>query len=248
MKRKALWLAPLLVAGASASAQDASAPWVLHFAHGPLECYTLSYRDGSARAFYYFTFTLTNKGTVDASLAAFHVKAHVGTSPKKRKVHVAVPEADAEEAVRRLGRADDLKNVQQINRMETLKVGESVRGIAVLGTFHREWDEATVLVYGLEPASRQIRARKYEGGFTLPHRAYARHNNEVLERAGAGAAFTEVHAIVHHNVVWKMVFHREGDEFAPHVDPIHMDSEGWDVVADPAPRIVQERPAPFAKG
>jgi hypothetical protein len=246
MIRTALWLVPLLVAGGSAVAQEAAAPWNLTFTHGPLEVYTVTYKDGTSKAFYYFTFTLANKSSVAAPLTGIHVKAIVGTNPKKRKTHIAVPEPDAEEAVRRLGRADDLKNVQQLNRSAPLNPGESVRGIAVLGTFHREWDEATVLVYGLEPVARQVRVRKYATGFTLPHRAYLRHNAQVLEAAGDGASYTEVHGIVHHNVVWQMSFHREGDEFAPHVDPIYMDSEGWEVIEDPAPKIVKERPAPFA--
>ena len=245
MKRTALWLFPLLVAGGSAAAQDATAPWSLSFEHGPLEVYTVTYKDGSSTAFYYFTFTLQNKSSVDAPLTGLHVKAVVGTDPKKQKTHIAVPAPDAEEAVRRLGRADDLKNIQQLNASEPLKPGETVRGIAVLGTFHREWDEAIVHVYGLEPSARQVRVRKYGDGFTLAHRAYHRHNRQVIDAAGQGASYVEVHAIIHHNVVWKMKFHREGDEFSPHVDPIYLDSEGWDVVSDPAPKIVKERPAPF---
>jgi len=151
-----------------------------------------------------------------------------------------------EETIRRIARADDLKNVQQIREAKTLEPGQSLRGIAVLGTFDREWDIATIHVLGLEPTSRRVRVRKYgDAGFTMPHRAYRRHNEAVKEKAGEGAEFKETFAIVRHAVVWTMRFHREGDEFAPHVDPIHLDSEGWDVLEDPAPQIAWEKEAPF---
>jgi hypothetical protein len=142
-----------------------------------------------------------------------------------------------------MGRAPELKNVQEINAMKTLGPGESQAGVAVLGTFNREWDVATILVSGLEPFTRSCRVRKYgDAGFTIPHRAYYRHNNEVLKKAGTEPTFTETHAIVQHNVVWKMQFHRKGDEFAPQLDPIVLDTEGWDVLGA---KIIYEKAPPF---
>ena len=132
--------------------------------------------------------------------------------------------------------------------MGTLAVGQSVRGIAVLGTFHREWDEATVTVSGLEPAAISCRVRKYgSAGFTLVHRAYYHHNARVRQQAGKDPQFTEASVILQHDVIWKMRYQREGDEYAPHVDPIHLMGESWDVVEDPAPKIVYERKPPFGE-
>jgi hypothetical protein len=120
-----------------------------------------------------------------------------------------------------------------------------VRGIAVFGTFHREWDISTVTVAGLEPYARHCRVRKYgEGGFTVFHRAYDAHNKAVLAKAGPEATFEDTYAILRHNVVWSMKFHREGDEFAPQVDRIILDTEGW-ALAEPAPEIVAEPKPPF---
>jgi hypothetical protein len=237
--------AALLLLGLPATGQDASAaPWLLDFTHGPLDTYSVTYRDGSAKTFYYMTFTLKNGSDAVAPLHVV-VKATVGSDAKKRQVLPALPAPEAEEAIRRLSRAPDLQNVQQINKQGTLEPGQSVRGIAVFGTFHREWDAATITVGGLEAYARHCRVRKYgDAGFTMFHRAYARHNEAVLAKAGADATFQEANAIVRHNVVWKMQLHREGDEFAPQVDRIYLDAEGWDVI-EPGPEIVSEAKPPF---
>jgi hypothetical protein len=237
-------LGSLLLLLAPAAGEDPAPPWALDLSHGPLETYSVTYKDGSAKTFYYMTLELKNGSPTDAPLHLV-VKATVGADVKKRRVLPALPAAEAEESIRRLSRAADLKNIQEINKMGVLKAGESVRGIAVFGTFHREWDVATITVAGLEPYSRECRARKYgDAGFTLFHRAYVAHNQGVRAKAGADATFQDVHAIVRHNVVWKMQFHREGDEFAPQVDRIYLDAEGW-AVSDPAPQIVSERKPPF---
>lgn len=243
MKRIAVWMVPALAALlGGASAQDAAAPWQLTLSAKPLDVATVTYKDGSARSFYYFTFTVTNKSQTEAALA-LHVRAIVGTHPLKKKTHVAVPEPDAEEFVRRMGRAPKLKNIQAINKMGKLQPGESVQGIAVFGTFDREWDKAVVLFSGLESASLQTRVRKYgDAGFTVAHKAYFRHNQGVLNAAGSDAEWSEVNAIIRHDVAWKMVFYREGDEFAPHVDPIHFDSAEWAVLET---KIVEELKPPM---
>ena len=234
-------------AGVTAQDEEVTAPWHLKFTHGPLDVITVPYADGSARSFNYFTFTLEAAGTEDASLR-LHIKADVASGPRKQKVHYAIPYADAEEYVRRMSRAKDLKNLQQINRMGKLKKGEKIKGIAVLGSFSREWDVATVTVSGLEPRAIRCRVRKFGGsGFTLAHRAYTHHNKRVREKAGKEADFSETFAIVRHDVVRRMQYHREGDEFAPQLDPIYLDSEGWEVVDDPGPAIVMELAAPFGK-
>jgi hypothetical protein len=236
-------IASLLLLAGPASSQDPAPPWTLNFTHGPLDTYSLVYKDGTARTFYYMPFTVRNRATVAAPLR-LSIKANVSADVKKRELLPALPAPDAEEAIRRISRATDLKNVQEINQMGELKPGESVRGIAVFGTFHREWDKATITVLGLEAAARACRVRKYgDAGFTMPHRAYYQHNKNVLAKAGADAAFQEVHAIVRHNVVWKMDFHREGDEFAPQVDRIYLDAEGWSLSAPP--EIVAEPKPPF---
>ena len=127
--------------------------------------------------------------------------------------------------------------------MKTLKAGASIRGIAVFGTFNREWDIATVTVSGLEPQALHCRVRQYgDSGFTLAHRAYYHHNNRVRQKAGKGAETTEPQVVVSHDVIWKMRYRREGDEFGPHLDPIIMNGEGWDVVN---PKIVMEKKVPF---
>ena len=237
----------LLLLGAGVAGQDAAREpaWSLTFTHGPLEVHSVTYKDGSARSFYYMTFKLENKSQAKADLALYF-KAAVGSHPKKRREFIATPEPDAEESVRRLARAPDLKNVQQINQMGKLEPGKSVRGIAVFGTFSREWDVAYVTVSGLESSAIHARVRKFgAAGFTVAHRAYHLHNQRVLRKAGKDPEFTEVHAIVKQNVIWKMKFHREGDEYAPHLDPIQLDAEGWDVVEDPAPTIVMEKEDPF---
>jgi len=241
----------LLVLGAllarGAGAQEAKAPWLLTFTHGPLDVHTVRYRDGSSKPLYYFTFKLENKSPSDAKLN-LHIRAMVGSNPKKSKLHVALPHAHAEEGVRRIARADDLKNVQDINKMGTLPAGESVRGIAVLGRFNVEWDEATIDVSGLEPAARQCRVKKYgDAGFTLAHRAYLRHNAAVRKAAG-DAEFKDIGVIIHHKVIWSMTYSRAGDEFGAHLDPIALEREGWDVVSDPGPKIVYELKPVFDGG
>ncbi len=234
----------LLVAPAAGQGAPPNAPWAIGFSHGPLETYSVTYKDGSAKTFYYMTFDIKNGSQVAAPLHLV-IKATVGSDVKKRKVLPALPAPDAEESIRRLSRAPDLKNVQEINRVGELKPGESLRGIAVFGTFHREWDVATITVSGLEPYARECRARKYgDAGFTLFHRAYYAHNQAVLSKAGADATFEDAYAIVRHNVVWKMQFHREGDEFAPQVDRIYLDAEGWSL-SEPGPGIVAEPKPPF---
>ncbi|MFI5403062.1 MAG: hypothetical protein ACHQ1G_09010 [Planctomycetota bacterium] len=237
-------LGALLLLLGPAAGQDPPPPWALDFSHGPLETYSVTYKDGTARTFYYMTFEVKNTSPTPAPLNLF-IKAAVGADVKKRKVLPALPAADAEESIRRLSRAADLKNVQEINKLGELKPGDSVRGIAVFGTFHREWDVATITVSGLEPYARECRVRKYgDAGFTLFHRAYDAHNQAVRAKAGADATFQDVFAIVRHNVVWKMQFHREGDEFAPQVDRIYLDAEGWSL-SDPLPEIVSEPKPPF---
>ncbi len=226
---------------------ESAAPWSLKMRHGPLDVFTINYKDGSARSVYYMTFTLENAGSADAELA-LHFRAVVGTHPKKRRVHIATADGDVEESLRRLAREPELKNVQEINRMGKLPAKGSLKGIAVFGTFHREWDSATITVAGLEPRAIHCRARQYgDAGFTLAHRAYYHHNARVREKAGPDAQAREFHAIVKHNVVWRMEFHREGDEFAPQLDPIILDREEWDVVSDPGPEIVMEKKPPFSK-
>lgn len=233
-------LALLLPAGA----QDETPPWVISFTHGPLETYSVTYKDGSAKTYYYMTFAVKNRAQVAAPLH-LSIKATVTSGLKKTTVMPALPAPDAEEAIRRLSRAADLKNVQEINQLKTLEAGASARGIAVFGTFNREWDGATVTVSGLEPYARHCRVRKYgDTGFTVFHRAYDAHNKAVIAKAGAEATFQDVYAVLRHNVVWSMKFHREGDEFAPQVDRIILDAEGWGLAA-PAPEIVSEPKPPF---
>jgi hypothetical protein len=228
-----------------ASGQEApKAPWAIDFSHGPLDTYSVTYKDGSAKTFYYLTFEIKNGSAQDAPLH-LSIKAVVGVGAKRRTMMPALPAHDAEESIRRLSRAADLKNVQEINKVGNLKMGESLRGIAVFGTFDREWDAATITVSGLEPYARECRARKYgTTGFTLFHRAYHEHNRAVLAKVPADTTFQDVYAIVRHNVVWRMQFHREGDEFAPQVDQIYLDTEGW-ALGEPGPEIVTEAKLPF---
>ena len=238
----------VLSLGVSAEAQEAS-PWSLTFSHKQLDVITVPYKDGSATTYYYMLFTLKNGGKGDAPLGV-HLKAYVGPKhPNKMKTHLALPNKAAEDFVRRIARDKDIKNVQEINAMGTLKAGASVKGIAVFqGTFNPEWDKAVVTVSGLEAHGLKTRVRKYEGaGFTLSHKAYSRHNAAVLKKAGDGAEFTEAGAIVRHEVLWVMRYHREGDEYSPQLDPILLDGEGWDVAEKPGPKIVMELEVPFAK-
>lgn len=246
--RKSIGLAALVAAvlAGNASAQDAkAAPWSIKFSHKPLDVITVPYKDGSAVSFYYMIFTLENKSAQDADLG-IHMKAVVGSNPRKRKVHLAVSSADAEEFVRRMSRSPGLRNLSQINAMKKLKKGQSVKGIAVFGTFSREWDIATVTVSGLESHGLTCRIRKFSGaGFTVAHRAYRRHNEAVLAKAGDPTKFTEANCIIRQEIIWRMRFHREGDEYAPQLDPIYLDKEEWDVVADPGPQVVEELKPPF---
>jgi hypothetical protein len=235
-------LAFALLHGGPAAGEEPAPPWNLDFKHTPLDTYSLAYKDGSAKTFYYLTFTVKNSSQQPAPLH-LAIRAYVGSDAKERTTLPALPAPDAEEAIRRISRSPGLKNVQELNKLGMLQPGESANGIAVFGTFDREWDQATVTVGGLEPYSRRCRVRKYgEAGFTVFHRAYQNHNREVEEKAGAGATFQDVHAIVKHDVIWKMKFHREGDEFAPQVDRIFLDAEGWDVEGA---EIAFEPKAPF---
>jgi hypothetical protein len=100
MKRSmtVLVLPALLLLGAGVAGQDEAArepAWTLAFTHGPLEVHSVTYKDGSARSFYYLTFKVENKSKTPADLA-LHLKATVGTHPKKRRVLTATPEPDAE--------------------------------------------------------------------------------------------------------------------------------------------------------
>ena len=235
-----------LAFGGGAEAQD-PAPWTITFKHKALDVITVPYKDGSATTHYYMLFTLKNGGSTDAALGV-HIKALVGTNPKKQRTHLALPNKAAEAFVRRIARDPDIKNVQEINAMGSLKAGQTVKGIAVFGTFHREWDKAVISVSGLESYGVKTRVRKFEGaGFTLSHKAYTRHNAAVLKKAGDGAEFTETNALVRHEVLWVMRYHREGDEYSPQMDPILLDGEAWDVVAKPGPKIVIELEVPFGK-
>ncbi|MHC4953516.1 MAG: hypothetical protein ACYTGZ_06470 [Planctomycetota bacterium] len=222
-------------------------PWKLTFQSEKLDVLVVSYRDGSARTFYYLPFTVSNKGKVPAQLG-LHLVAHVGSDPRKRKSHIALPFPDAELFYKRMARSKDIKNVQDINAMKTLAPGQSVKGIAVFGTFDRHWDNATIDVTGLEPRAISTRVRNYgNNGFTLAHRAYHRHNKSVLKKVGKDAEYTEPFVVLQHRVALKLKFHREGDEFAPQLDPIFADGEDWDVLATPPPKIVLTKKLPYAK-
>ncbi|MGQ0612498.1 MAG: hypothetical protein ACT4PV_01940 [Planctomycetaceae bacterium] len=250
MQAAAAFLLFLLPCAAQvATAQDApEEPWAIKFSHRPLELITVHYKDGSSAAAHYMIFTLENAGKVDAPLA-LHIKAVVGTHPLKRKVHLSLPHADAEEWVRRIARADTLKNIQELNDggKGVLKAGETARGIAVFGAFDQEWDVATLLVSGLESRALRCRVRQYGDGFTLAHHAYLARNLTVTEKAGKDATWREFNALVSHDVLWSMTYRREGDEFAPQMDPITLATEEWVVSEDPAPQIVMEIKPPFAK-
>lgn len=236
--------------GGAAIAQDDAAPepWELTFTAQPLEAITVPYKDGTARTVYVLTFTIENESAATADLA-LHFRAEVGTDPRKKKVHYAVPDPDAEEFVRRMTRTPEMMSIAAINRHGAgdkgpgkLAPGEELTGIAVFGEFDREWDRAEITVAGLEPRALDARVRKFgDAGFTLAHKAYRRHNEMVRAAAGEGAQGNDVHAIVKHNVIRRMLFTRKGDEFEPHLDPIHLVLAEWDVVEDPAPEIVFEK-------
>jgi len=211
--------------------------WSLDFEYQPLDTLVVSYRDGSARTFYVLPFTVTNNGQDEAPLG-LHMVAHAGTNPKKRKEHIALPHEDAEVFYRRMARNSDIKNVQEINALKTLAPGKSVRGLAVFGTFDREWDKARVVVTGLEPRAIPTRVRIFgNNGFTLPHRAYHEHNAEVMKKAGKDADFADKFVVLQHNVAFEMEFMRKGDEFAPQLDPIIALGTDWTVQS---PKIVRE--------
>jgi len=234
MKRLLALLIPFAIWGGGAEAQDAKAPWQLTFRHGPLDVITVHYKNGDAKSFMYIRFTLENKSSSTALLSGLHFKAVVGTDKRKRKTHIAVPEAAAEETVRRLSRVSDLKNVQQIHKHNggKLEPGQTIRGIAVLGVWSREWDVATISVSGLESGSMHCRVRKFgDSGYTVSHRAYYHWNRRVLEKVTDVTDFTEARAIVKHDVVWNMVYTRSGDEFAPQMDELVLETEGWDVAS-----------------
>lgn len=248
----AVGLLLLPLAGAGAAEGDVAAPWFLKFSHGPLDVITIPYRDGSSQTFYYMTFEVENGSTVDAVLG-LHIRAVVTTDGgKKSRTHFASPSPDAEEAIRRITRAADLKNVQEINKHASgvLKPGEKLRGVAVFGIFDREWDRAVITVSGLEPRGIHCRVRKFGDGFTMFHRAYRAHNAAVMQAASQEDKGTDAYAIVQHDVLWRMTYLREGDEFEPHLDfagRVHLDSEEWIVSEDPAPRIALEKQPPFGK-
>ena len=126
MKRSmtVLALPALFLLGAGVAGQEAAreAAWSLKFTHGPLEVHSVTYKDGSARSFYYLTFKLENKSQTEADLALY-MKAAVGSHPKKRREFIAKPEPDAEESVRRLARAPDLKNVSRSTRWASWRRG-----------------------------------------------------------------------------------------------------------------------------
>jgi len=240
-------LLPLLARPAPAQ-DEAQEPWAIRFSHGPLELITVHYKDGSSAPAHYLIFTLENRGKADAPLA-LQVRAVVGSHPRKRRVHLALPSPHAEEWVRRIARADDLKNVQQLNDggKGVLKAGETARGIAVFGEFDAEWDVATITVAGLEPRALRCRVRQFGEEFTLAHHAYLDRNRAVLARAGKDATWREFNALVSHDVLWSMTYRREGDEFAPQMDPITLEKEAWIVSEDPPPKVVLEIKPPFGK-
>jgi len=247
-------LALLLAAalnGAAAEEGEVLPPWALSFRHGPLDVITIPYRDGSSRTYYYMTFDVENASKADAALA-LHLKVVTTVGGRNARTHFALPAADVEESVRRIARAPDLKNVQEINKHASgvLKPGEKLRGVAVFGIFDREWDRAVITVSGLEPRGIHCRVRKFGDGFTMFHRAYRAHNAAVMQAASQEDKGTDAYAIVQHDVLWRMTYLREGDEFEPHLDfagRVHLDSEEWIVSEDPAPRIALEKQPPFGK-
>jgi len=233
-------LLALLIAAPAAAQSDGDSgwkPWKLDIKTMPLDVRVVNYRDGSARTFYAMPFTITNNGDTEAPLG-IHMVAHVGTNPKKRKTHIALPHRDAEELYRRLSNNTEIKNVQEINAMTTLAPGKSVLGVAVFGTFDREWDKTTIVVTGLEPRAIPTRIRDYgNNGFTLPHRAYHAHNEKVTKSAGKDAEYTDRNVVLQHNVALELTFGRKGDEFAPQLDPIIPLGTNWTVLE---PKVVRE--------
>lgn len=229
MKMKLAVCAGLLAFAFATPSEAEFKAWKLSFEHQPLETLVVSYQDGSARTFYVLPFTVTNKGENDAPLG-LHMVSQVGSSPRKRKAHIAMPSRDAEVFYRRMARNSDIKNVQELNAMKTLGAGKSAKGLAVFGTFSREWDVARVVVTGLEPRAISTRVRVFGShGFTLPHRAYHAHNKAVREKAGKDADSTDKFVVLKHNIAFEMTFERQGDEFAPQLDPIIARGTDWTV-------------------
>jgi len=214
-----------------ASAEDTKAfePWAIKFENKNLDVLVVSYKDGSAKTSYYLPFTITNTGKAPAKLG-LHMVAHVGTNPKKKRSHIALPHPDAELFYKRMARSKDIKNVQEINAMKMLAPGKSVKGIAVFGSFDRQWNDVTIRVTGLEPRAIHTRVKKYgSNGFTLPHRAYNSHNKGVLGKAGKEPDFTEHFAVVSQTIQYETMFTRLGDEFAAQLDPIIALGSDWTV-------------------
>jgi hypothetical protein len=84
MKSTLMAVALVALLGSGVAAQDARpAPWALKFTHGPLESYSLTFKDGSSRTYYYIPFTITNTTAQPASLA-LHFKAIVGSNKPSR--------------------------------------------------------------------------------------------------------------------------------------------------------------------
>jgi hypothetical protein len=214
-------------------------PWKLSFEQRDLDVLVVSYKDGTARTNYYVPFTITNNSKNPAPLG-LHLVATVGRG-KRIKTHIALPQPHAETFFRRVANSKDTKNVQEINAMKTLAPGKSVKGIAVFGTFDRQWNDVTISVTGLEPRSIHTRVKKYgSNGFTLPHRAYNGHNKVVLAKAGKDADFTEHFVVVSQAISYEMKFTRKGDEFAPQMDPIFAIGSDW-TVKNPKIVIVKKK-------
>jgi len=233
-----------------ATAQDGgvrAAPWYLKFSHQDLDTITVPFKDGSSQTYYYMTFTLQNTGKVDAH-CAFQVRADISASGRSKGRLIALPASVPEEVIRRIANVPDLKNVQQINQMKVIKPGTTVHGIAVFGSFDREWDTAHVTVSGVEPRVLHCRVRKYANGFVVPHRAYGVHNAGVKAKAGKDDVGKDAYVVLAHDVVWGMHYTRAGDEFAPHLDNINRVREGWEVSDNPAPKIVLTKTAVFGGG
>jgi len=237
MKTKLAVCAGLLALAFASPSEAEWKRWSLKFENQPLDVLVISYRDGSSQSLYAMPFTVTNDGDAEAPLG-LHMVAHVGSNPLKKKTHIALPHQDAEVFFRRMARNSEIKNVQEINAMKTLAPGQSVKGLAVFGTFSREWDDAKIVVTGLEPRAIPTRVRVFgSNGFTLPHRAYHAHNAKVMEKAGKDAEYTDKMVVLRHNVALELDFRRKGDEFAPQLDPIIGAGTNWTVLD---PKIERE--------
>ena len=232
-------LVAMLAFGNDASAQDGGKfkPWQLTYKAQDLDVLVVSYKDGSAKTNYYVTFTLTNNSKNPAPLG-LHIVATVGRGKRTQK-HIAFGHPDAEAFYKRMSRASDIKNVQEINAMKTLAPGKSVKGIAVFGAFDRRWNDVTVSVTGLRPRAIHTRVRKFgNAGFTLAHPAYNAHNAAVMKKAGKDADYTEPFVVLQQTIVHSAMFTRRGDEFAPQLDPITRTNVDWTVRN---PKIVIEK-------